>query len=219
MKTWNVGGVEIGLVQNRIAVSAACLSALFFSGSFSLSLFQSGHSEGHTDYRVAFAHIGVAIVLGVVLFLVAIASFLLSEQVQRTDNEGRFFSAFFWFSLGQVALFIGLAMSLSAGLTELVYGLAQVHQGVAAAMAWGALVLWLFLLWVAPLLFLRRCRGSLTACTLRFLVGFYVFCLLASLSICAEVYRAREQVPFTWSVFAQHFFEQVVQPLGWSDPW
>lgn len=209
---------KISMVQNRLTIAGLALSTLFFSASFSLSLHGSLHPQETIDYRVEFAPIETSLAMGVIACLLTISAFLLSQQLNDTQTTC-YLSRRLWFSIGNVWLYLALSQAMSAGLTEIVYGVALFHRAIGMTLGWVATSVWLLLLAGAPIHFILRTRSVFTSREQRMLILTYVVPLGVILITHAEVYRLRAHEPATLSVFASNLAVQMIQPVTWADPW
>jgi len=221
----NVDGPETALIQNRLNVAGLALTALFFSGSFSLSLSSSLANKNETspDYRVDFAHIETAIALGVILCLLTVCALLVCQQMPLTSTVP-IRSRRLWFSLGTVGLYLTLSQALSAGLSEIVHGVARFRHLVGVALGVMATIPWVVLVAAAPLHLIWRLRKELlrreeSQAEFLTVLGVYVVCICMIFATNAEVYRALDHSPATADWFIANFVAQIFQPLTWSEPW
>jgi hypothetical protein len=211
-------GAEISFVQNRLTIAGLALTTMFFSASFSLSLHGSLHPHEAIDYRIEFAPIETSLALGVTTCLVAILAFLVSQQL--TDTGSRWYlSRRLWFAVGNVWLYLTLSQAMSAGLTEIVYGVALFRRAIGVALGLVATPVWILLLVGAPLQFILRTRAIFFPAEQRALVLTYAFSLVIIIATNAEVYRVRGHDPDTLAAFIVNVLVQFVQPITWADPW
>jgi hypothetical protein len=210
---------EVSLVQNRLNVAGLALTALFFSGSFSLSLFASLRPRETIDYRSEFAHIETTLALGVIFCMCTVSALLVCQQLAASDSDRWYHSPRLWFAVGSIGLYFTLSQALSAGLTEVVYGVAIHHRRIGVLLALMATVAWLVLLVVAPIHLIRRVRQVFGAHEIRALSVSYVIALVAILVTNADTYRARGGEPDTVLAFVRNVVLQLVQPATWVDPW
>jgi hypothetical protein len=112
------------------------------------------------------------------------------------------FSGQWWFSVGQILLYLALSQALTSSLTEVVYGIALGTEslfGVNSVAWWvgmSALPVWWFLLFVGPIHFIRIRRVSKVPTTfgppgLIALIGVYVLAVLGIL-----VLKAPRHMPY-----------------------
>ena len=209
---------KISFVQNRLTIAGLALSTLFFSASFSLSLYGSLHPGETIDYRVEFAPIETSLALGVTACLLTIVAFLVSQQLTETSGQW-YLSRRLWFSLGNVWLYLALSQAMSAGLMEIVYGVALFHQALGMTLGIVATPVWLLLLIGAPVHFILRTRPVFGRAEQRALLLAYVVSLGVILVTNAEVYRLRAKDPATPSALTVNVLVQFVQPLTWPQRW
>jgi hypothetical protein len=215
----DVDSHETSLIQNRLNVAGLAFTALFFSGSFSLSLHGSlaDKTKPAPDYRIEFAHIEAAIALGVILCLLTVCSLLVCQQLPPNSTHS-LRSRRLWFSLGTVGLYLTLSQALTAGLSEIVFGVARFHHSVGVALGVMATLAWVALVGAAPLHLIMRHRAD-NPMEFRILLGVYAACIGAVFSTSAEVYRVQDCAPATADAFIANFIPQFFQPLTWSEPW
>jgi hypothetical protein len=211
-------GPEISLVQNRLTVAGLSLTTLFFSGSFSLALYGLLRQDATPEYRIEFAHIEGALALGALGGFLTIGSLLLCQQLN--DPKARWFAARrWWFCVGTIWLYVTLAQAMSAGMSEVVYGVALFHRGVGTFLGLLCTLVWWLLLFGAPIHLLRRSRQVITLPEHRALLIAYVATLLSVILASGEIYRHRGSEPSTLSAFLSNVFLQLVQPVTWAYPW
>jgi hypothetical protein len=217
-------GSEVALVQNRLNIAALSLTALVFSGSFSLSLFGAIRSNlrQEVDYRAAFGQVEAPLAMGVIVSLASIGSFLLCQQIKDASNPrwGRWGSSRqWWFSVGQVLLYLALSQAMSASLTEVVFGVSLVSEISGQLIGLLAMPVWLFLLVFGPVTYIMQTREIFNKSGLWALVSVYLSTLIMILGINAEIYRVQSGEPDNISAFVINFIEQLYQPLTWHQPW
>jgi hypothetical protein len=211
---------EISLIQNRLTAAGMILAILFFSGGFTVALYGQMAIEHRADYRAEFPQIAIAISLGATLTLLTIASLLVCQQLGPTAPQGRWFrSRRWWFAASTIWLYLALTQAMSAGLTEVVYGLSFKAAAVAWAMAIAATPVWLLLLLVAPIHLIMRLRSNYTPGENRALTAAFGVPLLLVILLPAEVYRKQDALPFSAINFGAGAIQQVVQPLQWPRSW
>lgn len=227
-RAFKIEGSVIALVQNRINVAALALTALVFSGSFTMTLYTTLHPDERGDFRREFLHIVAPLSLGVLASLASIACFLQSQQSDQGELEGidsdasRERTSLFawvrtskwWFSLGQLFLYMALSQALSASLTEIVYGVSVGAAVLGAALGILACLVWWGFLFMGPIAFLRRMRAYQTDVERRALYVVYALMLAAIFSLSGEAYNVRGGGGF-WRNAA----EQLYQPLAWHTSW
>ncbi len=134
-----------------------------------------------------------------------------------------------WFAIGQVLLYIASAQFLSGGLGEIVGGMARGVKDYSSSWASGVLttllvggswILWLVLLFAAPLHFLRKGPRGLVPTDegerrslhiAYWALVFVVFFVLA----CGAFLKAHP-TGGTLPEFAWKFVEQVFRPITWA---
>jgi len=227
-RAFDLEGSEIALVQNRLNVATIALTGLVFSGSFTLALSASLHRGEPTDFRLEFLHILTALVLGITASLASIACFLQSQQSRRAEHNdpasdspassnhaARWYSTSqWWFSLGQVFLYMSLSQALSASLTEVVFGVSLTAKTLGAVLGALACIVWWTFLFAGPIAFLRRMSPYQSAAERRALQIAYVFSVLLILTATGAAYNARGG-----GGLIRNTFQQLYQPLAWHTSW
>jgi hypothetical protein len=226
-RAFNLEGSEISLVQNRLNVATLGLTALVFSGSFTLALFGSLRLGAQSDFRVEFLHTLVALAIGITTSLASIACFLQSQHsepqaIEDSSESSRtstskphwFHTRQWWFCLGQIFLYMALAQALSASLTEVVYGVSLSRDGLGLALGVLASPLWWVFLFFGPVMFLRRMWPFQTRSERSAVLIVYVLTLVTVLGISASAWSTRGG-----GAFARSFVEQLYQPLTWHQGW
>ncbi len=175
--------------------------------------------EHKADYRAEFPQIAIAISLGATLTLLMIASLLVCQQLGPAPPQGGWFrSRRWWFAASTIWLYLALTQAMSAGLTEVVYGLSFKAPLVAWAMAIAATPVWLLLLLIAPIHLLRRVRSTYTPGENRALTAAFGVPLLFVIFLPAEVYRLQDSLPFSAVNFTAGTMQQAVQPCNGRAP-
>lgn len=211
---------EISLIQNRLTAAGLILAILFFSGAFTVAIYGQMTSQHKADYRAEFPQIAIAISLGATLTLLTIASLLMCQQLGPTSPQGGWFrSRRWWFSASTIWLYLALTQAMSAGLTEVVYGLSFKAPVIAWAVAIAATPVWLLMLLIAPIHLLRRLRSTYTPGENRALTVAFGLPLLLVILLPAEVYRLQDSRAFSTISFTAEVTQQVLQPLQWPRPW
>jgi hypothetical protein len=220
-QAFNVEGAEISLVQNRLNVAALALTALVFSGSFTLSLYNSFHPGEGQDFRKEFLHILTALSLGVIASLASIACFLQSQQAELPDGSepeagarSWFHGRQWWFSLGQLFLYMALSQALSASLTEVVYGVSLMIGRLGLAIGIVASLVWWSFLFGGPIAFFRRMRPFQSPGERFALYGMYLLMLFAILLGSGAAYSGRGGLGWMRTTI-----QQLYQPLTWHQSW
>ncbi len=207
-------------VQNRLTVAGLVLTTLFFSGSFALALNAQFDANFKKDFRNEFAYLEVALIVGALLAVGAIAGFLACQQLAGS-SDGWHNSKRAWFIVSTNLLYIALAQAMSAGLTELVYGVGVSFEALALArvLSVAATVVWIVLLYVGPIQalhswwkVLRRGERVLSVCM-------YLIALLFALCANATIYLLQNGSAETLGVFMLNLAQQLIQPMMWFEPW
>ena len=220
-RAFNLEGADIALVQNRLQIAALCLTALVFSGSFTLALFGSLYRGQEADFRREFLHIETALALGIISSLASIACLLQSQQSRQgeQDEPGQpvarwYVTGQWWFSLGQLFLYMSLSQALSASLTEIVYAVSLSATVLGAALGVFASLVWWAFLFFEPIAFLRRMHVHQSAGERRALRAVYVLMLSIIFVATGAAYRARGG-----GSFVRNIVQQLYQPLVWHKSW
>jgi len=211
-------GPEDSAVQNRLTAAGLVLTTLFFAGSFALAL--KGQSERRRPFASAFGYLEVALVVGALLAIAAITALLACQQCVGSDRSW-FRSKRAWFTVANVALFLALSQAMSAGLTELVFGIKETFNAdvLAKALASAASLLWIVLLFIAPIHTIRSWWEHF-ALGERLLVALaYAASLIFLLTTNAAIYVVQDKAPETFQVFLDNVIRQLVQPMMWPEPW
>jgi hypothetical protein len=226
-RAFNLEGSEISLVQNRLNVAALGLTALVFSGSFTLALFGSLRLGAQTDFRLEFLHTLAALAIGITTSLASIACFLQSQHSGEDETEQRtesrptatskphwFCTRQWWFCLGQIFLYMALAQALSASLTEVVYGVSLSRDELGLALGILASPVWWGFLFFGPGMFLRRMWPFQTRSERSAVWIVYLLTLTTILGISASAWSTRGG-----GAFGRSFVDQLYQPLTWHQGW
>jgi len=211
-------GPEDSAVQNRLTAAGLVLTTLFFAGSFALAL--NGQSERRRPFASAFGYLEVALVVGALLAIAAITALLACQQCVGSDRSW-FRSKRAWFTVANVALYLALSQAMSAGLTELVFGIKETFNAdvLAKALASAASLLWIVLLFIAPIHTIRSWWEHF-ALGERLLVALaYAASLIFLLTTNAAIYVVQDKAPETFQVFLDNVIRQLVQPMMWPEPW
>ncbi|WP_139235552.1 hypothetical protein [Paenacidovorax caeni] len=205
-------------VQNRLTAAAAVLATLFFGGSFAMQL----HAQSRTGrtFAESFAYLEVTIVVGALLAFVSIACLLLCQHCVATDR-GWAQSKRGWFIVANTAQYLSIAQGMSAGLTELVFGIKHTFDaaGLALVLALSATLVWWLLLFVAPLHALRRWWPHLARGERALVSVSYGLMLAFVLLSNGTIYLIQDGAPDTLGSLAQAVGRQLVQPMTWLDTW
>ena len=209
--------LDIAVIQNRLNVAGLALTALFFSGSFSIAL-HALNNRGGADFRVEFAQVEGPLVLGVLFGIAAICGLLLCQQLSRPSHHW-FTSSRWWFAVSNIWLYFTLSQAMSAGLSEMISGISMFHPVVSQSMAVLATPLWWLLLFIAPIHLIKRARDVFNAAEARMLAVVYTVSVLIILALNAEVFLVRGAERFSIGSFLYNFALQIVQPMTWPTPW
>jgi len=215
-KAFMTDSPTISLIQNRLTVATLVLTVLVFSGSFSVALNAQLRELHPEEYRLAFAHLLVSIALGASLALAAIGGLLYCQQA-ALGRQSVGASHRVWFSACTMWLYLAASQAMSAGLTEVVFGVSLRSLPVAVLIAVSAYPVWLLLLFYAPLHLLMQLPMAHGA--RRTLLLAYIAPLLLILISSAEIYRILSHDPLTPLSLLQNFLSQIGQPLMWWQPW
>ena len=205
-------------VQNRLTAAAAVLATLFFSGSFALQL----HAQSKTSRSFAetFGYLEVTLVVGTLMAMVSITGLLACQQCLAMDRAW-YKSKRVWFIVATLAQYLSISQAMSAGLTELVFGVKHTFEAgfLAQMLAGAATLLWVLLLWVAPLHAMRSWWPHLWRAERVVVVTLYLALLVFVLLSNAMIYVIQDGTQNTfWSVLGA-VFRQLLQPMLWLNPW
>jgi hypothetical protein len=231
-RSTEAANLDSTVVQSRLTITGFALTVLIFSGSFTTALYGTFRNPA-IDYRIAFLAVEMSLALGIIASVLAIASFLMS--LQMTSSRPSWFSWFFsgqwWFSVGQILLYLALSQALTSSLSEVVYGIQlgtieplQGPQSVAWWVGVAALPAWWFLLFFGPIDFIRRISKNPTTFHspgLVALIVVYVLAVLGVLIASAEAYSIRGSGGFQLEVseFPRAILHQIFQPVTWYGKW
>lgn len=213
-----VEGPPDSAVQNRLTAAGLVLTTLFFAGSFALQLHaQSRSTRGFVE---TFGYLEVALVVGALTAIISITALLACQQCIASDRQW-YKSKRAWFTVATMAQYLSISQAMSAGLTDLVYGLNHTFAatGLARTLAWVATVLWVALLVVAPVHAVRSwwphfVRGE------RVFVGVtYAAMLMFVLASNAVIYTIQDGVAPDAGSLIRGMAHQLVQPLMWVNAW
>ncbi len=207
-------------IQNRLTVAGLILTTLFFAGSFALALSAQFDAPYRKDFRTAFAYLEVTLVVGALLSMAAITGLLACQQL--AGSGGRWYaSKRAWFIISTNCLYLALSQAMSAGLTELVFGIRHVFEAavIATTLAIGASFLWVVLLFVAPIHALASWWSELKEGEKILCVSAYVMTLGFVLFTNSAIYLVQNQSPETLVEFLYNLFRQIIQPLLWLETW
>lgn len=205
-------------VQNRLTAAGLVLTTLFFAGSFALAL--NARSKSQRSFTAAFAYLEVTLVVGALLAIAAIVSLLVCQQCDGSESLW-YRSKRAWFIVANVALYLALSQAMSAGLTELVFEIKETFNAelLARTLATAATLLWVILLFVAPIHTMRSWWCHLTKSESLLVVSVYLIFLVFVLTTNAAIYVVQDGAPETFHVFLENVIRQILQPLMWPDPW
>lgn len=205
-------------VQNRLTAAGLVLATLFFAGSFALQL----HAQSKTarSFAETFAYLEVALVVGALMAIASIIGLLACQQCLATDRAW-YKSKRVWFIVATVAQYLSISQAMSAGLTELVFGIKHTFEATVLAqmLAVAASLFWILLLWVAPVHALRSWwphlwRGERVVVVVLYLV-LLAFVLLSN----AMIYVIQDGAPSTLGAVLWAVLRQLLQPMMWLNPW
>jgi preprotein translocase subunit SecG len=207
-------------VQNRLTVAGLVLTILFFAGSFALALNAQSGGGRRKSFSEAFGYLEVALVVGALLAISAIACLLACQQCVGTERTW-YKSKRAWFIVSTIALFLALSQAMSAGLTELVFGVRDTYKAafLAKTLAIAASVLWVSLLFVAPIHAMHSWWRHLSLGERLMVSAFYLVTVLFVLVTNATIYLVQDRAPETLQEFVEHVIRQVLQPMMWPEPW
>lgn len=205
-------------VQNRLTAAGLVLATLFFSGSFALQ----SHSQAKTGkaFPETFAYLEVTLTVGTLMAIVSITCLLVCQQCIATDHAW-YKSKRAWFTVATVAQYLSISQAMSAGLTELVFGLKHAFQAVYLAnmLAFAATLVWIVLLLIAPIHTLRSWWPHLYKGE-RVMVGLgYALLLVFVLSSNGLIYLLQDGAPATFGSVLKAICQQLIQPMMWGNPW
>lgn len=214
---------ESSLIQNRLTVAGFAITTLIFSGTFSLNLYtnirQLYPDFEPKDFRIAFLHIEVALTLGFIMSVLTLVCFLLSQSL-REDEVQWYRSKQWWFSVGQILLYLAFSQALSSSLTEVVFGIGMGSQRLGWMIGLFALPVWWLLLFIGPISYIKRIDLSKTRYGSRLLILVYVAAVLCILAANAWAYTLIDNNGvFSFSGFFKQLMQQLIQPATWYQPW
>lgn len=205
-------------VQNRLTAAGLVLATLFFAGSFALQL--HAQSKSARSFAETFAYLEVALVVGALMAIASIVGLLACQQCLAVDRAW-YKSKRVLFIVATVAQYLSISQAMSAGLTELVFGIKHTFEAafLAHMLAVVASLLWVLLLWVAPLHALRSWwphlwRGERVAVAVLYLV-LLAFVLLSN----GMIYSIQDGTPSTFGSALWAMVRQLLQPMMWLNPW
>lgn len=205
-------------VQNRLTAAGLVLATLFFAGSFALQL----HAQSKTERSFAetFAYLEVALVVGALMAMLSITCLLVCQQCIASDRAW-YKSKRAWFIVATVAQYLSISQAMSAGLTELVYGLKHTFGAalLAQLLAFAASLLWVVLILLAPIHTVRSWWPHLRRGERILALGFYQFSLAFVLTSNGLVYAIQDGAPNTFFSVLEAVCRQLLQPLLWLKPW
>ncbi|WP_296871673.1 hypothetical protein [Tibeticola sp.] len=205
-------------VQNRLTAAGLVLTTLFFAGSFALQLHaQSRSARGFVE---TFGYLEVALAVGALTAIVSITGLLACQQCVASDRQW-YKSKRAWFTVATVAQYLSISQAMSAGLTDLVYGLNHSFAvGFLARMLAGvAALLWVVLLVVAPLHALRSWWPHFARGERALVAVSYVTMLAFLLASNAVIYLVQDGAALDAGNLLQGMARQLLQPLMWLNAW
>lgn len=205
-------------VQNRLTAAAMVLATLFFSGTFSLQL----HAQARDPRKFVetFGYLEVAIVVGTVLTIVTATCLLACQQCIASDRAW-YKSKRAWFTVATVAQYLSISQAMSAGLTELVFGVRHTFDAalLAQMLALVASVLWVVLLFVAPVHTIKSWWPHFAVGERFAVTAIYVLALGFVLLANAVIYMIQDgATESVWSLL-QAVGKQLIQPMMWTTSW
>lgn len=205
-------------VQNRLTAAGLVLATLFFSGSFALQ----SHSQAKTAkaFPETFAYLEVTLTAGTLMAIVSITCLLVCQQCIATDHAW-YKSKRAWFTVATIAQYLSISQAMSAGLTELVFGLKHAFQAayLANMLAFAATLVWIVLLLIAPVHTLRSWWPHLYKGE-HVMVGLgYALLLVFVLSSNGLIYLLQDGDPSTFGSVLKAICLQLIQPMMWGNPW
>lgn len=211
-------GPADSIIQNRLTIAGIILATLFFGGSFALQL--HAQSRSIRTFSQTFAYLEVAITVGSMLAIFSIACLMFCQQCKSGDQRWHG-SKRVWFNVATTCQYLALSQSLSAGLTELVFGVKHTFEFgyLAWTIAAVGLVVWIFLLFIGPLQGLRSWWPRFTSGERLFSASAYVFVLSLVLVSNGAIYSLQDGESATfWQIFRASL-QQILQPLMWQRTW
>lgn len=205
-------------VQNRLTAAGLVLATLFFAGSFALQL----HAQSKTarSFAETFAYLEVAMVVGALMAIASIIGLLACQQCLATDRAW-YKSKRVWFIVATVAQYLSISQAMSAGLTELVFGIKHTFDAtfLAQMLAVAASLFWVLLLWVAPIHALRSWWPHLWRGERVVVVTLYLLLLAFVLLSNGMIYVIQDGAPSTLGSVLWAVLRQLLQPMMWLNPW
>lgn len=206
------------VIQNRLTVAGATLASLFFAGSFALSMNAQLESTHKKDFRTSFIYLEVEMVMGALLAIAAMACMLSCQQL--SSSTARWYSSKrCWFIIGNNCLYMSLGQSMSAALTELVFGIGIKAPLLAKPPALFGTILWVGLIFIAPLAALHSWWGVLDKSEKIAVLFAYISILALLLCMNAAAFLVENQSPYTLIEFLHHLSHQILKPLTWYEAW
>lgn len=205
-------------VQNRLTAAGLVLATLFFAGSFALQL----HAQSKTarSFAETFAYLEVALVVGALMAIASIIGLLACQQCLATDRAW-YKSKRVWFIVATVAQYLSISQAMSAGLTELVFGIKHTFEAafLAQMLAVVASLFWVLLLWVAPVHALRSWWPHLWRGERVVVLTLYLLLLAFVLLSNGMIYVIQDGGPSTLGSVLWAMLRQLLQPMMWLNPW
>lgn len=177
-------------------------------------------SRASRTFADSFAYLAVGLVVGALMAFLSITCLLMCQQCPGSSRSW-YQSKRAWFIVAHIALYLAIAQAMSVGLTELVFGIKHTFDAVLLAqmLAVAASLLWLILLFVAPIQALCSWWPHLWMGERAWVTVAFVLLLLLLLLSNGAIYMIHDGEPDTpWSLL-QALARQVVQPLSWLDTW
>jgi preprotein translocase subunit SecG len=205
-------------VQNRLTAAGLVLATLFFAGSFAMQL--HAQSKSARTFAETFAYLEVALVVGALMAIASITGLLACQQCLASDRAW-YKSKRVWFIVATVAQYLSISQAMSAGLTELVFGIKHTFEAafLAHMLAVAASIFWVLLLWVAPIHALRSWWPHLWRGERVIVAVLYVVLLMFLLLSNAMIYAMQDGASDTWASLLWALLQQFLQPMMWLRPW
>lgn len=211
-------GPPDSIVQNRLTIAGITLATLFFGGSFALQL--HAQSKSTRLFAETFAYLEVSITIGAMLAILSIACLMYCQQCQPSDRRW-FLSKRAWFNVATTCQYLALSQALSAGLTELVFGIN--HTFGSAYLAWTLAIfgsfVWVFLILAGPLLGIKSWWPRFTTGERSFSVLAYIIAILLVLLCNGIIFAFQDGQSLTLGQIIKSSLQQIFQPLMWQRTW
>lgn len=206
------------VIQNRLTVAGTVLAALFFAGSFANSLNAQLESVHKRDFRITFIYLETEMVIGALLIIASMLCFLNCQQMP-SGTQRWYVSKRFWFITANNSLHLSIGQAMSAALTELVFGIGLKALVLAKWLAVFGTLLWVGLIFIAPLYALYSWWPTLHRGEKIATVITYTMILMFLLSMNALAFVYENQLPNTFASFFDEFLRQIFKPMTWPQSW